>query len=443
MPPPAKRMSGGSTPSAGVGEDWKTMQLYSTLSRSIEPLKTRYPGRAALFVCGPTVYDYSHIGHARTYVVFDVFAKYLRWTGNEVFYLQNITDVDDKILNRAKADGASPSSVARKFEVEYFRDMRALGIDGVSHYARATTHIPEIIGQIGRLFEKGAAYITETGVYFNIDTFPRNGELSKQDTTNRVSRVSCSTKHNPEDFALWKFGEYGEYTWDSPWGRGRPGWHIEDTAISEKYFGQQYDIHGGGLDLIFPHHEAEIAQMESLEGKHPMVRYWMHTGFLTVAGEKMSKSLGNFITIRDALARWERDVIRTFILLSHYRSPLQATDEGFQNAQKALAHIRAVATVDKGPDPAGRKAFTDAMDADLNTPAALAAIQQLATAGDLGALREFGEILGINFLRETSAPLSVLEEIRAELRAKKQFEVADMIRARMVAAGITITDKPL
>ena len=419
------------------------MELYSTLSRTVEPLETLHPDRVALFVCGPTVYDYSHLGHARTYVVFDVLAKYLRWTGKEVFYLQNITDVDDKIINRAREEGTSQSILARRFEAEYLRDMKSLGIDAVSYYARATTHIPEIIGQVRRLIEKEVAYVTESGVYFNLDTFEHNGELSGQERAQRVSRVSDATKHNPLDFALWKLGEFGEYTWDSPWGRGRPGWHIEDTAISEMYFGQQYDIHGGGLDLIFPHHEAEIAQMESLKGKHPMVRYWMHTGFLTVKGEKMSKSLGNFITIRDALKSWNRDVLRYFILLSHYRSPLQATDEGLANAAKGLNHIRAIATKDKGADAEGRRAFVEAMESDLNTPMALAAIQKLAGSGDLEALREYGEILGINFLKETSAPLSVLHEIRAELRAQKQFAVADLIRERMVAAGITVTDKSL
>ena len=216
------------------------MELYSTLSRTVEPLETLHPGRVALFVCGPTVYDYSHLGHARTYVVFDVLAKYLRWTGKEVFYLQNITDVDDKIINRAKEDGISQSTLARRFEAEYLRDMKSLGIDAVSYYARATTHIPEIIGQVRRLIEKEVAYVTESGVYFNLDTFEHNGELSGQERALRVSRVTDATKHNPLDFALWKLGEYGEYTWDSPWGRGRPGWHIEDTAISEKYFGQQY-----------------------------------------------------------------------------------------------------------------------------------------------------------------------------------------------------------
>jgi len=419
------------------------VELYSTLSRSVEPFETHHPDRVSLFVCGPTVYDYSHLGHARTYIVFDVLARYLRWTGKEVFYLQNITDVDDKIINRAREEGVSQSVIARRFESAYLRDMRSLGIDAVSYYARATTHIPEIIGQVERLLARGAAYVAGTGVYFAVDTFERNGELSGQRGTDRVSRIADETKRNPLDFALWKFGEFGEYTWDSPWGRGRPGWHIEDTAIAEKYFGQQYDIHGGGLDLIFPHHEAEIAQMESLEGRHPMVRFWLHTGFLTVGGEKMSKSLGNFITIRDALETWDRDVLRYFVLLSHYRSPLQATEEGIGQAARALGHIRAVATTDRGPNPEGRRAFVDAMESDLNTPMALAAVQGLATSGDLGALKEFGEILGINFLREASVPVRVLQEVRAELRARKQFEVADMIRERMVEAGITVTDAPL
>jgi cysteinyl-tRNA synthetase len=437
-------MFGGLTPPAGVlmeGE-W-SMELYSTLSGTTEPLVTIHPDRVSLFVCGPTVYDYSHLGHARTYVVFDVLVKYLRWTGKEVFYLQNITDVDDKIINHAKEEGVSQNELSWKFEIEYLRDMQSLGIDAVSYYARATTHISEIIDQVERLVAHGVAYVTESGVYFNVDTFERNGQLSGQEKAKRVSRVTDTSKQNPLDFALWKIGEYGEYTWDSPWGRGRPGWHIEDTAISEKYLGQQYDMHGGGLDLIFPHHEAEIAQMESLEGKHSMVRYWLHTGFLTVKGEKMSKSLGNFITIRDALKTWNKDVLRYFILLSHYRSPLQATDEGLANAARALEHIRAVAKKDNGVDREGRKSFSDAMNADLNTPMALAAIQRLATSGDIAALKEYGAILGINFLREMSAPLSVLEDIRKELRGRKQFEVADMIRERMVAAGITITDAPL
>lgn len=376
-------------------------------------------------------------------MVFDVLAKFLRWTGQEVLYIQNITDVDDKIINRAQEENISQKELARKFERQYIRDMLALGIDSVSYHARATTHITEIINQIERLVGIGAGYITETGVYFNIDSFPRNGELSGQSKDNRKSRVTDTTKHNPADFVLWKRGEYGEYTWDSPWGRGRPGWHIEDTAITEKYFGQQYDIHGGGLDLIFPHHEAEIAQMESLEGKHPMVRYWMHTGFLTVEGEKMSKSLGNFIRIQDALKTWNKDIIRYFILLSHYRSPLQVSEEGLLNAKKALEHIRAIAITDNGPYPEGRDAFIAAMESDLNTPNAVAAIHALASHSDIEALIEYGEILGIRFLPETSAPLSILQDIRAELRASKQFEIADMIRKKMADAGLKIADPSL
>jgi len=419
------------------------MQLYSTLSRSVEPFQTLYPDRVSLFVCGPTVYNYPHLGHARTYVIFDVLAKYLRWTGQEVLYIQNITDVDDKIIKRAQEEKISQKDLARKFEREYIKDMLSLGIDSVSYHARATTHIPEIINQIERLVGIGAAYLTQTGVYFNIDSFPRNGELSGQSKDKRISRVTDTTKHNPADFVLWKLGEYGEYTWDSPWGRGRPGWHIEDTAITEKYFGQQYDIHGGGLDLIFPHHEAEIALMESLEGKHPMVRYWMHTGFLTIEGEKMSKSLGNYIRIQDALKTWNKDIIRYFILLSHYRSPLQVSEEGLLNAKKALEHIRAIAITDNGPYPEGRHAFIAAMESDLNTPNAVAAIHTLASHGDIEALIEYGEILGIRFLPETSAPLIILQDIRAELRASKEFEIADMIRKKMADAGVQVMDPPL
>jgi len=419
------------------------MQLYSTLSRSVEPFQTLYPDRVSLFVCGPTVYNYPHLGHARTYVIFDVLAKYLRWTGQEVLYIQNITDVDDKIIKRAQEEKISQKDLARKFEREYIKDMLSLGIDSVSYHARATTHIPEIINQIERLVGIGAAYLTQTGVYFNIDSFPRNGELSGQSKDKRISRVTDTTKHNPADFVLWKLGEYGEYTWDSPWGRGRPGWLIEDTAITEKYFGQQYDIHGGGLDLIFPHHEAEIALMESLEGKHPMVRYWMHTGFLTIEGEKMSKSLGNYIRIQDALKTWNKDIIRYFILLSHYRSPLQVSEEGLLNAKKALEHIRAIAITNNGPYPEGRDAIIAAMESDLNTPNAIAAIHSLAAHGDLEALIEYGEILGIGFLPEKSAPLSILQDIRAELRASKEFEIADMIRKKMVDAGVQVTDPPL
>lgn len=285
------------------------MKIYSTISREKERLETIHSGRINFFVCGPTVYDDSHIGHARTYIAFDVVARYLKYRGYSVFYLQNITDVDDKIIARAAEKGISPRTLARRFEQRYMEDMQALGVTNVNYYARATEHIPEIISQIERLKELGFAYETQTGIYFDESLFPDFGKLSHQSAEDlKKHRIEPDpTKRNSGDFALWKkrqtedggsghaerSGQFDdEIAWDSPWGKGRPGWHIEDTAIAETYFGQQYDIHGGAMDLIFPHHEAEIAQMEAASGKKPMVRYWMHTGFLNVNEEKMSKSWG-------------------------------------------------------------------------------------------------------------------------------------------------------
>ena len=304
--------------------------------------------RINLFVCGPTVYDDSHIGHARTYIAFDVVARYLKYKGYSVFYLQNITDVDDKIIQRAAETGASPRSLAKRFEQRYLEDMHALGVTNVNYYARATEHIPEIIGQIERLSELGFAYETETGIYFDESRFEDFGKLSHQNVEDlKKHRIEPDpTKRNPGDFSLWKKRQDGEeVTWDSPWGKGRPGWHIEDTAITETYFGAQYDIHGGAMDLIFPHHEAEIAQMEATSGKKPLVRYWMHTGFLNVKGEKMSKSLGNFTTIRDMLQKYEADAFRFFVLLAHYRSPIDFSEEALEQAQKSLERIRQAAKI--------------------------------------------------------------------------------------------------
>lgn len=287
------------------------MKLYNTLTREKEIFKPIKENRVKMFVCGPTVYDHSHIGHARTYISFDMIARYLKYKGFSVFYLQNVTDIDDKILKRAQESSSDPQELARKFEEKYTEDMKVLGVENVNLYARATDHIPEIIQQIETLLSKGFAYETENGVYFDESKFSEFGKLSNRRIEDlNVHRISPdSNKRNPGDFVLWKKKD-DEPFWDSPWGSGRPGWHIEDTAISEEYFGPQYDIHGGGLDLIFPHHEAEIAQMESASGKKPMVRYWMHTGFLNVMGEKMSKSLGNFITIKDLLQEYSPEVFR-------------------------------------------------------------------------------------------------------------------------------------
>ena len=342
------------------------MTIYNTLSGKKEPLPKPQPGKPLrLFVCGPTVYDHIHIGNARAYAVFDTLVKYLRYLGIKVFYLQNITDVDDKIIARANKEGRNWKAVASAYAASYKHILKKLHLTSVDAYAPATKYIPEIINQVKRLIARGHAYeIPDDGWYFNLKTFPDYGKLAKrtvEQAEDGVSRIDASgAKRNRGDFCLWKFSHakstpppkgYGntkvpariigaEPAWWSPWGWGRPGWHIEDTAISEKYFGQQYDIHGAGRDLMFPHHEAEIAQQESISGKKPFVKIWMHVGFLTAkGGKKMSKSLGNFITAPDLLARVHPNVFRFAIAGAHYRSPFEYTTELESDASRALYSI--------------------------------------------------------------------------------------------------------
>lgn len=462
------------------------------MSGNKELLQPIHNNRINLFVCGPTVYDDSHIGHARTYVAFDVVARYLKYRGFGVFYLQNITDVDDKIINRARELGVEPAELAKKFERRYLEDMRALGVENVNLYARATGHISEIIEQVKTLVEKGYAYETETGVYFEEPKFEDFGKLSHQ-TLEAAAKQQIEpdpTKKNPGDFSLWKKREEGkEITWDSPWGRGRPGWHIEDTAITETYFGPQYDIHGGARDLIFPHHEAEIAQMEAASSKKPMVRCWMHTGFLNVGGEKMSKSLGNFVTIRDLLERHDPETFRLFILSTHYRSPIDFNEGLLEQYQRNLERIRQlIKIVDeklKSPDIPGepqtskpeeaevaladsRKKFLDAMDDDFNTPNALSAVFDLVRdtnrhindktiskdvlLGIKQQITEFGEILGLSFSAASAEEkkgdltddlIELLIEIRQKLREKRDWELADEIRDRLKSLDIALEDTQL
>ncbi len=456
----------------GFDSQPRPMMIYSTMSDKKEPFLPIHNNRVNIFVCGPTVYDNSHIGHARTYIAFDVVARYLKYKGFSVFYLQNITDVDDKIIQRASELEIEPAVLARKFERRYLEDMQALGVTNVNLYARATEHIPEIISQIERLVELGFAYETETGVYFDESRFEDFGKLSHL-TLEEVARHRIEpdpTKKNPGDFSLWKKREDGaDVTWDSPWGRGRPGWHIEDTAITETYFGPQYDIHGGAMDLIFPHHEAEIAQMEATSGKKPLVRCWMHTGFLNVKGEKMSKSLGNFMTIREMLERCDADTFRLFVLLAHYRSPIDFSEEVLEQSRKSLERIRHLIKIieeqletqgeileTKGFDAILIKAkaeFLEAMDDDFNTPYALRAVFDLVrdinrrinektaskkTLKDTKQLlEEFGGIFGISFSSGSEMSIGedmtrdlieLLMEIRQTLREKKDRELADQIR---------------
>ena len=462
------------------------MKVYSTMSREKEELKTINENRIKLFVCGPTVYDDAHIGHGRTYISFDTIKRYLEYLGYTVFYIENITDVDDKIINRSKELNISPEYLARKYEKRFQEDMESLNVNKVNYFARATDHMPEIQDQISRLINKGYAYDSEDGVYFNIDKFSDFGKLSNRKIEELESHRELTgiDKHNPNDFVLWKKRENDEYelepVWDSPWGKGRPGWHIEDTAITEYYFGPQYDIHGGGLDLIFPHHEAEIAQIEAVSGKKPLVRYWMHTGFLNVSGEKMSKSLGNFITIRELLKDYDGDVFRFFVLSTHYRSPIDFSKDALHQAEKSLNRIKNY--VNKLDELLIEKnisndvvnnanltneissefvdGFFDAMDDDFNTPKAISNIFEFIhkfnnlesyTVESLAYIKKFFNdvyyILGLDFDTlskdnvNDKAFIDLILNIREKLRENKQYDLSDEIRDELNNLGINVNDK--
>ncbi|WP_455646103.1 cysteine--tRNA ligase [Methanosphaera sp.] len=458
------------------------MNVYNTMTREKEELKVNN-NKIKLFVCGPTVYDYSHIGHARTYISFDVIVRYLKHEGYSVFYLQNITDVDDKIINRAKENGENPLELAHRFEKEYIDDMALLNVNSVNFYARATEHMDEIIKQVQDLIDKGFAYDTPTGVYFNVDKFEEFGKLSNRnldDLQNNVRVQTDSNKRDPKDFALWKKQDEEPF-WDSPWGKGRPGWHIEDTAITESYFGPQYDIHGGGLDLIFPHHDAEIAQMEAASGKSPLVQHWMHTGFLNVRGEKMSKSLGNFITIKELLELFSPEVYRFFVLSTHYRSPIDFSEEILKQAENSLKRIQNTGkhVLDKyGEDNLPeedktniidelnnfRTNFFDAMNNDFNTPIALSSLFDFThllnkSLNDneiskdtlsliIDTLKEIEGILGFSLIAQESTGsdlsddlLNIITDVRQELRAKKNWDLADKIRDDLSSLDISLEDK--
>ena len=456
-----------------------SLKVYNTLTRKKEIFKPRENKKVNIFVCGPTVYDYAHIGHARTYIAFDVIVKYLREKGYDVFYLQNITDIDDKIINRAKKEGISWKEVARKFEKEYKKDIKALGINSVSKYARATKHIKEIVSQVERLLKKGYAYQIEDGIYYDISKFKDYGKLSGRtvlQAEDAVSRIDESvSKKNKGDFCLWKFWSHKDWEpkWKSPWGYGRPGWHIEDTAITEKYFGPQYDIHGGARDLIFPHHEAEIAQMEAISGKKPLVKYWLHTGFLTINGQKMSKSLGNFITIKEFLNKHSARLLRFFVLKSHYRSPLDYSEKAILQAKNELQRIDEFVEKiqnakfkmqnDNPKFKIGKfkNKFEGAMDDDFNTPKAIAVIFELIKEVNpmldknqitqkeakqiLDFLNSIDKVFGFIFKKEKiRIPKNVqkLVERREKLRQQKKWEEADKIRKQVEDLGYEIQDTP-
>ncbi len=364
------------------------LRLFNTLAMHEDELPDPDGQEIKVFVCGPTVYDYAHLGHARTYLAVDMMARYLRFRGYRPYVLMNITDIDERIIKKSNETGKSVKEIAGVFEKSFLEDMKALGIDTINRFERASDHIPEMIRQIEQLISTGYAYETDTGVYFDVSKSATYGQLSHQSRADlRLRRLElCSTKRHPEDFSVWrKFEE--KPLWDSPWGPGRPGWHIEDTAIAMKYLGSSYDIHLGGAELVFPHHEAEIAQGEALSNKKPFVRYWIHTGMLNVGGVKMSKSLGNVVTIRDALTHYTAEELRFFFANVHYRRVANFCKSKLLEARKGLELMRE--TMDKlSACSSGKGAgmpdlrllrdlsraednFTSAMDDDFDTTKAL------------------------------------------------------------------------
>ena len=453
----------------------KRIRIWNTLSGKKEKIPARRGKPIRLFVCGPTVYDLTHIGHARTYVFFDFFVKYLRMKGLPVQYIQNITDVDDKIIRRAKEEGKEPLTFSKALTKSYLADIKRFGVDTVDTYAPSTKFIPEIVGQVEQLIKKGVAYKIEgDGYYFDIARFPGYGKLSRRNVAqaeDSVSRIDDSIgKHNKGDFCLWKFSKPGEPAWNTPLGKGRPGWHIEDTATSEHFFGPQYDIHGGGLDLKFPHHEAEIAQQEAASGKVPFVKLWMHAGILTVNGEKMSKSLGNFITVAQFLEKHSPEAFRFIIFSHHYRMPLDYSDELAGTATQTLEGVRMllgrIIFAQNSLAHAGKKAislsrhareFERALLDDINTPQALAAIfsairdfqphiwnlKKTSLAAFEKFVREHFGTFGITFSMPVIPPQAqTYAEEREKARRNQQFVQSDALRRRLHALGYVVEDTP-
>ncbi len=457
-----------------------TLQIYNTLSRQKEAFETIEPGKVRMYVCGPTVYDKAHVGHAMSALVFDIIRRYLEYRGYQVRHAMNYTDVDDKIINRAKELKMDPIKLAERYIDEFTRHIKDLNLLPATVYPRATQEIPYILKLITSLGENGYAYELDGDVYFRVSKDEDYGKLSRRvvDEEQAGARVIVDDrKENPEDFALWKSSKPGEPAWDSPWGKGRPGWHIECSAMSMHHLGEQIDIHGGGNDLIFPHHENEIAQTESATGK-PFASYWVHNGMMQLKKEnnweKMSKSLGNVVTVEDFLANHEADLLRMMVLNTSYRNPLTYGDDIIIQAEKALERLRlalrpaAEGTVEQGElvdnlkkqIEVTRNGFTGCMDDDFNTAGALGYLFELVRvinqAKDGGvstpivaeAQGLLGELMGVFGLRtersgqgEQAAPfIQLLIDLRGELRQQKLWDLSDKIRAQLADLGVLLED---
>jgi len=444
------------------------MKIHNTLSGKTEDFEA-LDGKVNMYVCGITPYSASHIGHAMMSVIFDVVRRYLEFKGYDVRHIQNFTDIDDKMILAANSTGIDVADLAESNITDYLAEMDALNVARAHEYPRATAEIGKITEIIAKLIEKGYAYPVAGDVYFRVNQDEDYGKLSNRDLDGLIAGARVEVDERKEDamdFALWKSQKPGEPAWDSPWGMGRPGWHIECSAMAIKYLGSSIDIHGGGRDLIFPHHENEIAQSESFTDEVPFSRFWMHNGMLRLGEDKMSKSIGNIVTVGEALSSYSPDALRLFFLSSHYRAPLLYTEANVAGQERALERLKnavrlaSAASVGSTIDASPAKAqFVEAMDDDFNTPRALAAMFDLAReinrgkdegADVLGAqdtLRELSGVLGISLdeTAETSGAgpfVQMLVNVRTELRAARQFDIADSIRDRLSELGVTIEDTP-
>ena len=457
------------------------MQIYNSMTRRKETFQPIHEGKVGIYACGPTVYNYFHIGNARPFITFDVLRRQLEREGYEVTFVQNFTDIDDKMIKRANEEGITVKELADRFIREYYTDAQALGIRPATVHPKATDHIPEIISLIQKLIDNGHAYAVPSGdVYYRVSAFPGYGKLSGQSVDDRETgaseRLNVETdKESPEDFALWKAQKPGEPAWDSPWGPGRPGWHIECSAMSMKYLGENFDIHCGGKDLLFPHHENEIAQSEGATGKK-YVNYWMHNGFINVDNQKMSKSLNNFFTVRDIAKEYDLEAVRLFMLSAHYRSPINFSREQIEAANASLNRLYTARNslkfqLENGEDrplneeekafterlKGYEKRFDEAMDDDMNTADALGAIFELvkdanvtvtqgasreAAKAALNSLEAICDVLGILTKKEEELPeeIAALVKERAEARKNKDWAKSDELRDRIIKAGYILED---
>ncbi len=471
----------------------REITVFNTMTRQKEPFVPVTPGEAKMYVCGVTPYNHPHIGNARPFVTWDVIRRYMKHVGYKVTYVQNFTDVDDKIINTSNGECIAWDEVANRYIDSYFEVMDALGVERADIYPRVSTHIPDIIAMISTLIEKGYAYELDGDVYYSVEKFDRYGELSGRtlDDMEAGARIEVDgRKKNPMDFALWKSAKPGEPYWESPWGNGRPGWHIECSAMSQKYLGAEFDFHGGGSDLIFPHHENEIAQSEGCSGQHPSVKYWLHNGFITINSEKMSKSLNNFFLVKDILEQYSPDALRYFLLSTHYRSPLDFSDERLEEANKSLERLNTAIEnllyLEKCEPGSCEEAehlleeakkyeeeFETAMSDDFNTALATSSMFGLAKEINIyyqavtsregvvcqDAISEvkrifkfMTEIIGVlakswegNVAAgavEYEQLMEVILAVRQECRNQKQWGLADCIRDRLADIGITIEDSP-